>query len=331
MNASRRRLDSVILLVGMVVTSAAFVEGQSLSIPDRVQWEEAMLAYEEGATVEALSLLEEVLAASGPVPAILYDAARVAFELREYLRAEEYITVLLETEDEGFRATPEYDDAFRVAARIRRTLRPLRSALVDATPLPFSDNLARAGFAVPRKDPNSACEWKFDRGGLVGKHKSNVSCMNGDASSAGRVRIELTLEKRGGGSKAAGGIVFGRQDKDNYYFLRVHPEWQEADGDVSIVSVRDGRQVLSATSFVYDNRNRPLRRWSKQGPWKLAVEVRGRRIDWFLNEQHVGTEYADREIEGSIMTGVAGSDGGEFLFKNLWIGRLPPAGATSGY
>ena len=175
-------------------------------------------------------------------------------------------------------------------------------------------------------------------GGVWGRHAQHPIVCDGvwraqrrARTSAGRVRIELTLEKRGGGSKAAGGIVFGRQDKDNYYFLRVHPEWQEADGDVSIVSVRDGRQVLSATSFVYDNRNRPLRRWSKQGPWKLAVEVRGRRIDWFLNEQHVGTEYADREIEGSIMTGVAGSDGGEFLFKNLWIGRLPPAGATSGY
>ena len=328
MTVLSRRLVSMLLLVGLVTASATFADGQALSIPDRVQWEEAMLAYEEGDDADALFLLEEVLEASGPVPAILYDAARVAFGLREYLKAENYITALLETEDEEFKATPEYDDAFRVAARIRRTLRPLRDALVDATPLPFSDSLARAGFAAARKDRNSACEWKFDRGGLVGKHKSHATCMNGDASSTGRIRIELTLEKRGGGSKAAGGIVFGRQDKENYYFLRVHPGWQQAGGDVSVVSVRSGEQILSDTSFVYDNRNRPLGRWSNKGPWKLAVEVRGRRIDWFLNEQHVGTEYADQEIKGSILTGIAGPDGGEFLFKNLSIDRLSPAGAA---
>lgn len=308
--------------VGVLMGGAMPAEAQSLSIPDRVAWAEAMLAFEEGDSEEALYLLEDVLAAAGPVPGVLYDAALVSFDRRDYLKAEEYITAVLETDDTAFKSSEDYEDAFRLAASVQRTLRPLRDSLAGSTPLPYTDSLAYVGFGVARRDRNSECEWKFDRGGLIGKYKDGMTCMNGEASSAGQVRIELTVEKRGGGSESAAGIVFGHEDADNYYFLRVHPDWVRAGGDVSLVGVRDRRETLSTTAFVYDDRNRPLGRWSDEGPWRLAVELRGRRIDWFLNGRHVGTEYGDREIRGRIMAAVAGPDGAEFLFRDLSIQRL---------
>ena len=315
------RFLSIVLVAGVAIPVTPNAKAQTVSIQDRVTWEEAILAFDEGERTEALVLLEEVLEVTGPVPAILMDAASMAFESREYLKAEQFIMSALETDDDAFKATPQYDDAFRLAARIQRTLRPLRESLSNATTLPFTDSLSRGGFAVAMKDRNSICEWKFERGGLISKTKNNAGCTNGQASSSGRVHIQMTIEKRGGGSKATAGIVFGGQDENNYQLLRVHPGWEDV-GDMSLVLFRDGRETLLDTSIVYDSGNRPLRRWSDKGPWQIAVEIRGRRIDWFLNNQHVGTAYAETEIRGEIMAAAGGPDGGEFLFKDLVVERI---------
>ena len=323
MSVSQRRSILSVLFAGMMGISAVPADAQSMSVADRVMWEEAMLALEEGDSAGALMLLDEVIGAAGPIPEVLYDAAWIAFEAREYLRAENYIQSVLETGDPEYRNSGQYDDAFRLAAQIQRALRPIRDSLVASTPLPFSDSLARTGFAREARDRIAGCEWRFDRGGLVAKHDDNATCMNGRAATAGPVRIDLTIEKRGGGSRSAAGVIFGHEDPSNYYFLRVHPRWDEMGGDISIVGIEEGREAFVVTSAVYDNRGRALRSWSEKGPWRLALEVRGRRIEWFLNGRHVGTEYLDREVRGDVLAGIAGADDGEFLFTNLSINRLP--------
>ena len=98
------------LCVGAFVPGAG-LGAQHMSIPDRVTWAEAMLAHDEGASTEALTLLEDVMASAGPNPAILYDAAQVAFDLRDYTKAEDYITLVLETEDDTFKASDTRTDS----------------------------------------------------------------------------------------------------------------------------------------------------------------------------------------------------------------------------
>lgn len=312
---------TVFLVAGLVGLASA-ARAQTMSISDRITWEEALLVFEDGHPDDALMLLEDVLGSVGPHPEVLYDAAWVALEAREYSRAESYIRAVLETTNAEYRASDQYDDAFRLAAEIQRELRPIRDSLVDSTPLPFSDSLARQGFARETRDRSAGCEWRFDRGGLVAKADDGSMCTNGNAAATGRVRIELTLEKRGGGRKSAAGIVFGHEDADNYFFLRVHPRWQEAGGDMSLVGVADGREVFSTTAMAYDRLSRPLQSWNEEGPWRLVLEIRGRRVDWFLDGQQVGTEYLDREVRGEVMAGVSGADDGEFLFTSFAMDRL---------
>lgn len=322
MTVSRRALA---LALGLVLTIAGLstrARAQSLSIADKITWEEAILAWEDGDSSEALVLFQDVISAAGPQPELLYDAAWIANESGQYERAESWVRMLLETDDAAYRASDQYDSAFRLAAEIQRALRPIRDSLIDATPLPYSDSLARIGFAREVRNRASGCEWRFDRGGLVVKYDDNSTCMNGSAAATGRVRIELTIEKRGGGRRSAAGIVFGRQDASNYYFLRVHPRWEEAGGDTSLVVVRDGRQIASTTAMARDPRNRPLQNWNEKGPWRLALEIRGRRVDWFLDGKLVGTEYLDEEAWGDVRAAAAGPDDGEFLFTSFAMDRI---------
>lgn len=322
MTVSTRALALALGLGLMVAASATGAAAQSLSIADKITWEEAILAWEDGDWQEALVLFEDVISASGPQPGLLYDAAWIANESEQYEKAETWIRMLLETQDTAYRESDQYDSAFRLAAEIQRSLRPIRDSLIDATPLPFSDSLARIGFARELRDRASGCEWRFDRGGLVVKSNDNSTCTNGRAAATGRVRIELTIEKRGGGRRSAAGIVFGRQDASNYYFLRIHPRWEEAGGDMSLVVVRDGREVASTTAVARDRRNRPLQSWNEKGPWRLALEIRGRRVDWFLDGQSVGTEYLDEEVWGDVMAAASGPDDGEFLFTSFAMDRI---------
>jgi hypothetical protein len=245
-----------------------------MSVSDRVAWAEARLAFEEGNPEEALRLIDEVLELAGQTPSILYDAAGMALEAGQYLKAERYITAALAADDAEFKASKQYEPAVTLAARIQRILRPLREDLIGATPLPFTDSLSRIGFAAEKKDRDSACEWKFDRGGLVGKHKASASCANGEALSAGPVKIDLTVEKRSGGAAATAGIVFGRRDDRNYYLFRVHPELRDAGGPVSIISVRDGKETtLRVIPVPMPQARTPVTVPSK-GPWSLSVEIR---------------------------------------------------------
>lgn len=304
------------------------LNAQSLSVADRITWEEALLAQEEGSDQEAMMLLDDVIDAAGPVPGVLYDAAWMSFNAREYERADGYIRAVLETNDADYRKSEEYDDAFRLAAQIQRALRPVRDSQVQATPLPFSDSLARIGFSREMKD-RSGCEWKFDRGGLVGKYRDRGMCMNGEAATTGRVRIEFTVEQRGGGGRSSAGLVFGLADAENYNFLRLHPRWSELGGDMSLLAIREGQESVVLAALVPDERGRPLRSWNEEGPWRVAVEIRGRKVDWFLNGQHAGTAVLDSEVRGGVMAAVAGADGGEFLFTNLSIDRLQGSTAAA--
>jgi hypothetical protein len=311
-----------LILVGVLTVGAGTAAAQSMSVSDRVAWAEARLAFEEGHPEEALMLIDEVLGLAGHSPAILYDAAAIALDAGQYLKAEHYITAALAADDPEFKASKQYEPALMLAARIQRTLRPMREDLLRATPLPFTDNLIRIGFAVERKDRDSACEWKFERGGLMGKHRANASCFNGEALSAGPVRIDVTVEKRGGAAAATAGIVFGRRDEKNYFMFRIHPELRDAGGPVSVISVRDGKETpLRMTAAPVAQTRTPATVPSK-GPWSLSVEIHGRRIDWFVDGRHLGTGYADSDVYGNVMVQSSGKDGGEFLFRNLAIDRL---------
>jgi hypothetical protein len=314
------RIMGAVLLVGL--SCGVCAGAQSLSVRDRVAWEEALLAFEDGDWQEALTLLEDVTGSAGPVPAVLYDAAWIAYESGEFLRGEDYIQTVLATDDAEYRDSDQYQDAFRLAAAIQRSLRPIRDSLVDATPLPYTDSLARTGFGRELRDRVADCEWRFDRGGLIAKAGDDATCMNGSAAATGRIRIAVTLEKRGGGSKSSAGIVFGREADQTYYFLRIHPRWDDMGGDMSLVGLRDGQEVFRSVTMALDGQNRPLRSWNERGPWRLVLEIRGRRLDWYLDGRPMGTEYLDTEVRGGVMAAVSGEDDGEYLFTGFSMDRL---------
>ena len=126
MSRSARVFASVTVATAFIAATVS-VHAQSLSIRDRIAWEEA---------------------------------AWIAFEAREYERAQAYIMGVLETEDSEYRESDQYESAFRLAAEIQRALRPLLASRVNATPLPFSDSLARTGFSHELRDRSGDCEWR---------------------------------------------------------------------------------------------------------------------------------------------------------------------------
>ena len=83
-----------------------------------------------------------------------------------------------------------------------------------------------------------------------------------------------------------------------------------------------GKETPLRVPAVPASQNLPLGTVSSKGPWNLSVEIKGRRIDWFVNGRHFGTGYADSDVYGYVMVELSGKDGGEFLFKNLSIDRL---------
>ena len=66
----------------------------------------------------------------GPYPELHYNAARAAYESREYGKAESYIMQALSTEDTEFQQTEEYGLAFELAASIKDGLEQQRQERV---------------------------------------------------------------------------------------------------------------------------------------------------------------------------------------------------------
>lgn len=94
------------------------VLAQSSDVQARVRFEQANLAFDAEKYGDALRLFEEVMDLIGPFPELSYRAAQAAYHAADYSKAEEYVSVVLETDDEAFKATPEFDAAFVLAARI---------------------------------------------------------------------------------------------------------------------------------------------------------------------------------------------------------------------
>lgn len=91
---------------------------QSNDVKARVKWEQAKLALERGNYENALSLFEEAMQLLAPYPELLYNAARAAYESGHVDKAYNYIYRVLGTTDAEFKKSPEYAEAFKLAAKI---------------------------------------------------------------------------------------------------------------------------------------------------------------------------------------------------------------------
>ena len=128
MNIPMRVWAPVIIAIYVVISSSAFA--QAPDIQGRIKWEQAKRAVEARDFASALQLYEEVIDLMGPYPELHYNAARAAYESREYEKAESYIMQALSTEDTEFQQTEEYGLAFELAASIKDGLEQQRQERV---------------------------------------------------------------------------------------------------------------------------------------------------------------------------------------------------------
>lgn len=339
------------IATGELTTASA----QSPDIQARIKWEAANLALETEEYGEALVLLEEVMELTGPAPGVLYNAARCAFETKDYPKAQEYIAQVLETDDELFKITLQYSEAFKLAARIDRTdqqerekqrqelerqrqaqrqeEKKQRQARVKTIPLPAIDSLSTPGFIIEPKK-SDGCEWRYDRGGLIGKGDNDWTCVSNAYPIYLPVRIEVTMENREG-DFGAGGIVFGWQSRSKRTTVTI----QEVFKNSIYVASYFGNPTQEV---IYDCSDRTRgHNWGgryipeceyisvkdRKGPWRLAVEISGKVFRVFVDGRLLQTYTRDEDIVGSfyLTVGGTGCSGckSEWLFKDLRITELP--------
>jgi len=346
-----------LLMMGLGATIAtgepATASAQSPDIQARIKSEAANLALEAKEYGEALVLLEEIMELTGPAPGVLYNAARCAFETKDYPKAQAYITQVLETDNERFKTTLRYSEAFKLAARIDRTDRQerekqrqelerqrqaqrqeeekQRQARVKTIPLPTIDSLSTPGFTEPKKSKD--CEWRYDRGGLIGKGDNDWTCVSNAYPIYLPVRIEVTMENREG-DFGVGGIVFGWQSRPKRTTVTI----QEGFKNSIYVASYFGNP---AQEVIYDCSHRSEGHYwggryipeceyisvkDRKGPWRLAVEISGKVFRVFVDGRLLQTYTRDEDIVGNFYLTVGGAGcsdcESEWLFKDLRITEL---------
>lgn len=98
---------------------AAMAHADEAEIRARTKWGEARVALEKKDGKAALAAFEDALKGLPSDPLLLYEAARCALDIGDLDRAERWISAAVRTDDAAFKAKPEYQEAFALAARVR--------------------------------------------------------------------------------------------------------------------------------------------------------------------------------------------------------------------
>ena len=111
-----RKEQLIFLIIITLLPHVAW--GQSPEVQARVKFERAKLAFEQRDYTGALETFEDLMPILGQEPVLMYNAAKAAYEAGYYEKATRYVYKVLETTDVGFKRTQNYEEAFRLAAKI---------------------------------------------------------------------------------------------------------------------------------------------------------------------------------------------------------------------
>ena len=109
----------LLLLVTFALAPCVHAYAQSeAEIQARIKYQKAKIALERKQYQAALEAFEDVQSILGPNAKLQYNIAQAAFGAGDYEKAGQYVNKVLRTEDEDFKKTVEYEEAYRLAAEI---------------------------------------------------------------------------------------------------------------------------------------------------------------------------------------------------------------------